>query len=393
MNPKPRKNHVKMIAILVAAFVFLAVITGFCWLQLSRKFPIEIAANLPRQDVSATNFNLPTTGEVALGIINGDKVDCKALTNDAPRPTASVIKLLTALVTIEKSPSLDRTITLTNDDAVIFNNTVVAGGSNVPIVAGEVLSEKQLLQALLIASADNVADSIVNHIFGNFANYKIAAENFLRANDLENTTIGADGSGLDAGTTSSPTDLCKITFLATQNPELLAIMRMKELADFPVAGTLDNTNQSLGKSGIFAGKTGFINEAGYNLAAAFSIGEQKFISVVLGQATENARFSVTEKLADSTEANVKLRQISAGQKVGTARSASGDTIDLVAKSDLATTTFSDARADFVVKLSDKTGEINDGEVVGTIKLGDKSTEIVAAKTLRDPDIFYKLTHF
>lgn len=380
------------VAIFLAILLILAGGAGAAW-QLSRPDPVEMRARLPEQKTEKLAFALPPTGEVALGIAGGDAVKCRALAANDARPTASLAKILTALATVEKSPDLARNFTMTEADALDFNNVVAAGGSSVPVVAGENLTERQLLEALLVASADNFADTIVSHVFGDFANYKKFAEAFLAAHEIRETAIGADASGLDAGTKSTPTDLCKLTFIAAQNPNLAAIMGAKEITDFPVAGALENTNLLLGDVGIFAGKTGFTDEAGYNLATVFAQNGAKFVSVVLGQNTESGRFSATKNLINSVGENVRAREISAGETVGRAKNLSGQSVDLVAKNAISVTTFRDEKADFSVRFAAKNGALAAGEKVGTLRAGEKSVDVVAKNALGPGDLWRRITRF
>src|ERR1700722_18724051 len=79
-------------------------------------------------------------------------------------PIASLTKMMTALVVLRDHPlapgQAGPTFAMGAQDVEEWERGVRAGDSVVEVRAGEVLSEYQALEALLIPSADNVADRL-----------------------------------------------------------------------------------------------------------------------------------------------------------------------------------------------------------------------------------------
>jgi D-alanyl-D-alanine carboxypeptidase (penicillin-binding protein 5/6) len=389
---QPESDSRKIVA--VGLMIFVVTLICYALFAISRKLPSEISVSLPKQSVQSTNFAWPASGSAAIGLVEANgSVSCRVNGSDVVRPTASVAKIITALVLSRKITDENSVITLNESDVLIYNQIVAAGGSNLLVHAGEKLTFREILEGILIVSADNLADSMANKIFGDFAKYKSAAEDFLRENGLTATTIGTDASGLDAGTVSTPSDLCKLTALALKNPLIAEIMG-ESSKTISTGQSLVNTNKTLGTNGILMGKTGHTDSAGYNLVVAAKTGDQTVVSVVLGQSSYSAVFGGTETLVANAGKNIISRKISAGQVVGFAKNSAGEQIELVAKTDLAAETFADEKADFQVKIDGGKSEIAAGETVGEIvdaKSGH-SVDIVARTKLAEPNFTWKLIH-
>jgi len=79
-------------------------------------------------------------------------------------PIASVTKVMTALVvlqTIRCSPGEEGpAITMTAADVGAYEAGVRVGRSELRVAVGETLTEHQALEALLVGSANNVADAL-----------------------------------------------------------------------------------------------------------------------------------------------------------------------------------------------------------------------------------------
>ncbi|MCA9328007.1 serine hydrolase, partial [Candidatus Saccharibacteria bacterium] len=173
--------------------------------------------------------------------------------------TASIAKVITALCVLEKSPlqpgETGPLITMTQEDLDLYNAEIGRNGSRLYVEPGEQLSEYQLLQAMLIPSANNIANTLAVWAFGSLDAYQTYATNFAQRHELVRTHIGTDASGFDPSTTSTANDLAKLGQLAVANPVLAEIASQKS-ASFPRAGTIYNYNSALGVSGIDGVKTG-----------------------------------------------------------------------------------------------------------------------------------------
>ena len=76
-------------------------------------------------------------------------------------PMASVTKVMTAIIVLRDHPLGDGsgpTFTMTAANHAAWIHDATHDDSNLDVVAGEHLTERQLLEALMIPSADNIAD-------------------------------------------------------------------------------------------------------------------------------------------------------------------------------------------------------------------------------------------
>jgi D-alanyl-D-alanine carboxypeptidase (penicillin-binding protein 5/6) len=141
---------------------------------------------------------------------------------------ASITKIITTLVVLSVKPlsvgEQGPSITFTPADAAIYSKYLAEDGSVQPVVVGESLSQLQLNEVMLIASANNYAQTYATWAFGSQAKFLTAARAWLTANGLTNTTID-DTCGMDPGSTSTASDLVALGKLAIANPVVAELHR------------------------------------------------------------------------------------------------------------------------------------------------------------------------
>jgi serine-type D-Ala-D-Ala carboxypeptidase (penicillin-binding protein 5/6) len=214
------------------------------------------------------------------------------------RPTGSVAKAMTALVVLDALPlapgAAGPSRTMTAADVQLYRQAVAEGGSNLPVRAGEVLSERDLLLALLLPSADNIAESLAIWVSSNRTafiarlNAKAAALGMARSHY-------ADPSGLSNRTVSTAGDLVLLAKAVISNPTLAELVGVQQ-ASLPDGTVLRNLDVGLQQDPDWLGiKTGWTGAAGGCLlfAASRSYGPTPAMSVtvygaVLGQPSMTA---------------------------------------------------------------------------------------------------------
>ena len=218
----------------VIAGVLLVVAGYVCW-ALLRPLPL-LTPSVKLQTIDARPFasDKLDSGRGAIGFVNpaNREISCRALGNGeeytTPKPTASIAKLITAQVVLGKMPlakgKSGPSLSLNSQDEASYWQDLAVGGSSVQMMAGQTISQRQLLEGTLLASANNMANRLAIWTFGSMDNYRQVASQWLRDHELTDTIIGTDASGLDPSTKSTPTDLCKILLLAGQQPILAEIM-------------------------------------------------------------------------------------------------------------------------------------------------------------------------
>ena len=181
-----------------------------------------------------------------------------------PAPIASVAKVMTAYVILHDHPlTADRSgpdIEVQPSEAAAYRSQARDGDSLVPVVSGEMLTERQALAALLLPSADNVAWILARWDAGSQAAFVARMNATARRLGMTDTSY-TDPSGLDPSTTSTAADQVRLGMAAMHVPALTTIAAMST-AVVPVAGLVRNYNTLLGQDGIAGLKTGSTQAAG-----------------------------------------------------------------------------------------------------------------------------------
>ena len=212
---------------------------------------------------------------------------------DARRSMASITKIMTAVVALEHS-SLTETITVPRAAAVI-------GQSSAFLYAGERLSMKDMLGAMLVKSGNDAAISIAVAV-GGTQNRFVQMMN-AKAGELGLTeTHFVNPHGLDAtGHYSSARDLAVLARYAMQKPAFRSIVRKKSVRIGPSGRkhALASTDLLLGHyPGAVGVKTGNTNSAGYSVVSAAVRDGVTLYAVVLGTASDAQRFHDASQLLD-----------------------------------------------------------------------------------------------
>ena len=206
---------------------------------------------------------------------------------DRPLAPASLTKIATALVVIEHT-ALDETVTIRPEDMVDESQ------SRAHLVAGDELTVRDLLVALVVPSGNDAALALARHVGSKLPNGSadpvgrfVAEMNALVADrGLANTRF-ANPSGIDAPEHyASARDLAMLMAEATADPVLAEAMGTAS-ATLPSAiqpeGYPLNTTHDLVLEGVaVAGKTGTTTEAGGCLATVTEESGNRIVTVVLG---------------------------------------------------------------------------------------------------------------
>jgi D-alanyl-D-alanine carboxypeptidase (penicillin-binding protein 5/6) len=248
----------------IVLVVFLIVIYSFWATNISLPLvkPTMLSNSLSYEAESKLAW--PGYGQSAVGI---DNLGVTATNGtQTPLPIASTAKVIAALAILSKKPlslgSQGPTITLNQSDVDIYNNYVAEDGSVTKVVVGEQISEYQMLQTILLPSADNMADSLAIWAFGSLSAYSAYANQFVASSGLANTHVGVDASGFDPSTTSTASDLVKLGELAVQNPVIAQIVDQSSANNIPIVGTISNVDSLIGSDNIVGIKTGNTDQAG-----------------------------------------------------------------------------------------------------------------------------------
>jgi serine-type D-Ala-D-Ala carboxypeptidase (penicillin-binding protein 5/6) len=201
----------------------------------------------------------PRQGQAALVLGNGRPA---ASPREQPAPIASLAKVMTAYLTLKRYPLSGAqdgfTLTVTAAQAQVD----AKGQSVVAVQAGEELTERQLLEALLIPSGNNIARILAAHLAGSETSFVAEMNAEARTLGMDHTTY-TDPSGFDPSTVSTAADQLRVFEQAMRFPVFRRIVSMPSVT-LPVAGTLTNFNPLIADG--YAGKTGSDSAAGGCLA-------------------------------------------------------------------------------------------------------------------------------
>jgi D-alanyl-D-alanine carboxypeptidase (penicillin-binding protein 5/6) len=297
-----------------------------CVVSYLRPLPTLAVAKATIKQSSATTSNIawPSDSISAIGA-DGYGVLASSRSSQTPVPTASLAKMITVLSVLKQKPlstgKQGPTITMTQADVDSYWNYVNQDGSVAKVAAGEQLTQYQALQAVLIPSANNMADTMAKWAFGSMDAYHTFATEYIKQLGLTSTTIGIDASGLSPTTTSTPGDLVKLGIIAMQNPVIAQIVNQTS-ATIPVAGTVYNSNRLLGTNGVNGIKTGSSNEAHgcVLLSAMRTVAPGKTVNVVvavMGAPTLRAALAEGQALIAAAQPHFGIDQVvQSGQSFG-----------------------------------------------------------------------------
>jgi len=287
------------------------VLGSLFYLPMTLLAPLSPAAAqvLPYSAPAATAPTLawPSYGASAIGAIGYPDV---LLTSgdQQPRSIASISKIVTSLVVLEKKPlsvgEEGPTLTMTAKDVDYYHDALKLNGKVEPVRPGLRLTQLQLLKLVLVSSANNYAETLVSWAFGTPAAFLSATRAWLADHGLDHTTMH-DPSGLDPRNTSTASDLVALGKLALANPVVKGIVAAKT-ATIPGIGQIENTNELLGIDGVEGIKTGTLDEAGACLlfAAETKVGTSTVtvVGVILGGADHPSLNRDVRRLLASAEA-------------------------------------------------------------------------------------------
>lgn len=290
-------------------------------------------------------------------------------------PPASMTKMMTLLITMER----------VRDKAVGLDDMVTAsawaskiGGSQVYLREGERFPLRELLKAIVIASANDGAVAVAEYVAGSTTAFVDLMNARARELGLAETEFHSV-HGLPPAAGQQP-DLMSAADLAIVAQKLAAFPEIVEWAKLPEAPFRDgqlqmrNTNHLVrtyaGADGL---KTGYYTAAGFEVTATATRDGLRLLAVVLGVPTKKGCFDETAKLLSSGFAGYRaIAAAQAGQPVGGAITISGGSVPSltgIAAADLRLTVPRTEAADVKIETTippSLSAPIKKGQIVGAV---------------------------
>lgn len=219
-------------------------------------------------------------------------------------PPASVTKIMTMLLTVEAVDSGQISI----DDMVVCSETAASmGGSQVYLEPGEQMSVHDMLKAVAVASGNDAAVALAEHIAGSHEGFVEKMNERAKELGMENTHF-ANCNGLDV-----ENHYTTAYDIALMSKELVSHPRIFEFTSIWMDSLrngefgLVNTNKLIrfyeGANGL---KTGSTSTAKYCLSASAKRNNMNLIAVILAAPSSKERFGDASKLLDYGFANYAI---------------------------------------------------------------------------------------
>lgn len=212
------------------------------------------------------------------------------------RAPASLVKMMVELILLEEIEAGRLALA---DSVTASAHASTMGGSQVFLAHNERQTVHALLQALVIASANDASVALAEHVAGSEAAFVERMNARARGLGCRATRF-TNVHGLDlyrqerAYTTAH--DLAVIARALVGHPLALELASTRRAPFRGGAFWLDTTNKLLGKGGVDGLKTGWTPRAGGCFCATAERNGVRLISVVLG--AQGGRFHVTERLLE-----------------------------------------------------------------------------------------------
>jgi D-alanyl-D-alanine carboxypeptidase (penicillin-binding protein 5/6) len=323
----------------------------------------------------------------------------------APVPIASVAKVMTAYLVLREHPLMPGTegFTITVTRADVAEEELRAGllQSVVRVRAGEQLTERQALEALLLPSANNIAALLAVHDAGTLTAFVARMNATARTLGMLSTKY-TDPSGFSDETVSTAVDQLKLARVAMRVPAFATIVA-EPAAELPVVDDVTNYDTLLGSDGYVGVKTGSDRAGGgcFVFAKHVVVGGRPLtaIGVVLGQregGLVEAALLSAQRLGDSVAAGLRVATVlPAGAGVLSASDADGHRTTAATASALREIGWGGLVLGVEMTLRAPGTQVRRGEPLATVTVvGTRavSTTAVALQPLPGPSLGWRLLH-
>ncbi|MFT2015482.1 D-alanyl-D-alanine carboxypeptidase [Streptomyces sp. 796.1] len=314
-----------------------------------------------------------------------------------PAPIASVAKVMTAYVIMRDHPmksGSDGPKIKIDAKAAADAGKDADGESVVKVEEGAEITQREAIEGIMIASANNIARLLARWDAGSEQAFVQKMNEAAKSLGMANTTY-TDPSGLNATTVSTATDQVKLAKKAMDDPVFREVVRMPKYTDSR-GDEHGNWNRLVPFNGVVGIKTGTTTKAGGNLvfAAEKEIGgtTQLIIGAVLSQPPAASDNSILTAALDASKALILDAQktlqarkvVKKGDVVGEVDDGLGGTTKVVAAKDVTAVGWPGLTVD--LKLTDNGEKLphtaDAGTEVGTLTVGSGPGQVKVPVTLQ-----------
>lgn len=314
---------------------------------------------------------------------------------------ASTTKLMTAILTLENCKLTD-VVTVSHN--AIFS--IPIGYSHASLQEGEELTVEELLNVLLIPSANDAAVALAEHIAGSVENFATMMNNKAKELGCLNTNFINPNGVHDNNHYSTAYDLALIGQYAMKFDDILRIAKVtqytlpktnkydEENRIFNTTNGLVNKNEKYYYPNCTGLKTGYTDKSGYCIVATAEKNGVELLEVVLGSESISDRYEDCIELFDYGFENYSNQNLVSANEIIENIEIAGATketknLDIIAKSNidvLLKNNIDINSLDRKVEINENlSAPISEGAVVGkvtyTIDGEDYSTDLIASSTV------------
>ena len=204
-----------------------------------------------------------------------------------PLPIASLTKLMTALVAADRKPG---------GAFVVTPAMTGVPGYTLGLKAGDRVTERRMLAAALIASANDAANALAVHRSGSIARFVRRMNAEARTLGLHDTHYSNPSGIFDTANNSSAWDQATISLRVLEQPLLRRMVGSKSYTASPTASYVSRNTLLWDYRGAIGIKTGQTTAAGNCIAAAARRKDRSIVVVLLH--VDGDEFATAARLLD-----------------------------------------------------------------------------------------------
>jgi D-alanyl-D-alanine endopeptidase (penicillin-binding protein 7) len=271
--------------------------------------PASASAAKPKKVTASANDQWQATRQLAVAssaalvVEQGGEEPIYQKNAEVVVPIASISKLMSAMVVLDSIPSLQASISVSDDDVDYLK------GSRSRLHVGSVMTREDALLISLMSSENRATHALARHYPGGMPAFVVAMNRKAAELGMFNTRF-EDPTGLSSNNVSTAKDLAKMVVAAHRYP-LIREFSTTGQAQIEVNGRAmeyRNTNQLVKSTtwDIGLSKTGFIQEAGKCLVMQARVADKPVVIVLLDSAGKLTRIGDANRIKrwmESTQAS------------------------------------------------------------------------------------------
>jgi len=253
---------------------------------------------VPLAKLDKKEFEQPLTAAAALVVDNHTDTELFSQNADVARPLASITKLMSMLVILERRLDWNAKTTITADEIE---------GSHI-VEAGEVYTAEELWNLALVGSANGAVNALVR--LSSYTRSEFVARMNTKAKIWRLDSMNfVEPTGLDSGNVGNTRDVARLLKFALREDKIYRTLQIPEYYARPEGAAkarrvwstdwlLTGWVQNKFDTEQMAGKTGYITDSNYNFTVKLGDAEGRAVRVViLGATNHEARFTEARDLA------------------------------------------------------------------------------------------------